>query len=145
VTGPRVEWAEHTADACLRVSADTLAELLVAAADAMIRFCVSGGEIAGSLRRQVRIEGHDLEELLVGWLGEINALISAEDLLTGAFTIEELRTGGPPPLSLRATIAGEPLDPARHALAIEIKAVTHHGCRVERRGERWSCQVIFDL
>ncbi len=40
---------------------------------------------------------------------------------------------------------GEPVDPARHAIHTEIKAVTYHRLAVRRTAARWETRVIFDL
>jgi hypothetical protein len=44
----------------------------------MICLCVPDGPICISRRKEVAIEGFDREELLVGWLSEINGLINAD-------------------------------------------------------------------
>ena len=44
-----------------------------------------------------------------------------------------------------ATLQGEPLDPARHPIDTEIKAVTYHQIAVEQVGGRWQARVIFDI
>jgi SHS2 domain-containing protein len=48
-------------------------------------------------------------------------------------------------LDLEATIGGEPIDRDRHILDHEVKAVTHHGARLEREGDRWVAEVILDI
>ena len=47
---------------------------------------------------------------------------------------------------MRST-AGEfsPLDPKKHSSEREVKAVTHHGFKVEKNGKGWTAEVIFDL
>jgi SHS2 domain-containing protein len=46
---------------------------------------------------------------------------------------------------LLATVHGEPLDPSRHPIDTEIKAVTYHQIAVEQTNGRWQTRVIFDL
>jgi len=49
------------------------------------------------------------------------------------------------PTGLRARVAGEPIDPARHPIVREIKAVTYHGLAVDRVAGGFSAQVVFDV
>ena len=42
---------------------------------------------------------------------------------------------------LSGTAWGEPLDPARHALDHEVKAITYHGLRVEQTADGWLAEV----
>jgi SHS2 domain-containing protein len=42
-------------------------------------------------------------------------------------------------------VRGERLDPARHQIFTEIKAVTFHGMRLERGEKGWEAQIIFDV
>jgi SHS2 domain-containing protein len=47
--------------------------------------------------------------------------------------------------SLEAEVKGESYDARRHDLQSEIKAATYHGLQIERKGEGWEAQVIFDV
>ena len=46
---------------------------------------------------------------------------------------------------LKATAWGEPMDPARHVLSHEVKAITYHGLGVERDGDDWIAEFIVDI
>ncbi len=46
---------------------------------------------------------------------------------------------------LEATLRGEKLDPERHQLGQEIKAVTYHKLVVEEREGKWYGQVVLDI
>lgn len=47
--------------------------------------------------------------------------------------------------SLVALVGGEKLDPARHEVFTEIKAVTFHAVRFECSDRGWEAQIIFGL
>ncbi|MFH1841989.1 MAG: archease [bacterium] len=140
-----MEQIDHTGDGGLRVTAASLPRLLTVCAEQMVRFCCPDGEIRSTVTRAVTIEGHDLVELLVGWLAEINTLMSLRYELYGRFHISELKTEGEPPLRLAGEVSGEPLTPQRHRIETEIKAVTYHEAYVRETASGWQCQVIFDL
>ena len=44
-----------------------------------------------------------------------------------------------------ATCRGEPMDPARHEMDHEVKAITYHGLRVEQTADGWVAEVIVDI
>ena len=46
---------------------------------------------------------------------------------------------------MRAALRGEEYDEGTHALRTLIKAVTYHGLRVQRDGDRYMGRVLFDL
>lgn len=47
--------------------------------------------------------------------------------------------------SFRATAFGERLDPARHRLGNEVKAITYHGLKVAQEADGWIAEVIVDI
>jgi SHS2 domain-containing protein len=47
--------------------------------------------------------------------------------------------------SLKATAAGEPLDPAQHQQRADVKAVTLHDFRVEETDSGWKAAAILDI
>ena len=69
----------------------------------------------------------------------IAAYFDAEHLVLGRF---EVHVNGH---SLSGTAWGEPLDPARHVLSHEVKAITYHGLRVEPTADGWLAEVIVDI
>src|SRR5262245_59050417 len=82
----------------------------------------------------------DVEDLLVRWLSELLYLYDTQRLLCCSFTFATLE-----PTHLTATVAGEPLDPERHPIDTEIKAVTYHQIAVEQVAGHWQACVILDL
>jgi SHS2 domain-containing protein len=130
---------EHTADFGLRVRADSLPRLFEEAAVAL--FAVMGIEPA-TVRRvetvKFHIPGTRLDDLLHDWLAELLFTFATRRLVLGEFTVE-LRSDG-----LTATARGEPFDPRRHELDVEVKAITYHGLRLEQLGNQWLAEVIVD-
>jgi SHS2 domain-containing protein len=60
-------------------------------------------------------------------------------MLFAKFTVTVTETG------LKGRAWGEPLDPTRHVLAHEVKAITYHELRVEQEGDEWVAEVIVDI
>jgi len=134
------EYFEHTADLGLRVRAADLNALFAEAGVALFAAVVEGLETVSQTQRiDVEIIGTDLEYLFFDWLRELLYRLDAEHLLFSRFDVTVGDSG------LKATAWGEPIDPARHVLSHEVKAITYHGLRVEREGDGWTAEVIVDI
>jgi len=137
------ETFEHTADVGLRVRADDLDALFADAARGLFTLIAGRIEDVSIVQEtQFRLEADDLEALLHDWLAELLYASSARRLLLRDF---ETRVRGPNPWELTAVARGEPIDPARHALEVEIKAITWHGLKVVRESNGWLAEVVVDV
>jgi SHS2 domain-containing protein len=131
---------DHTADLGLRVWGWTLPELYANAAEGMCALFFELPAVEPRERRPITAEGHDREELLVDWLGELLYVAEVEQFLPCRFEILELN-----PRRLRAEIAGEPFAPGRHRWRTGIKAATYHDLEITPApGGGWSVQIVFD-
>jgi len=139
-----VEHLDHTGDAGFIITAPTVRALFVASAQQMTSLRAPGAEVRPAVARDVTATGWDLAELLVGWLAEIHADGEAYREIYGSFTIDDL-TIADGACRVAGRAMGEPLDPARHRLACEIKAVTYHDAWVRQEAGAWRAQLIFDL
>jgi SHS2 domain-containing protein len=133
------EFLEHTADEGIRAFAPDLRGLLEAAARGMFAVIAEPTRVEPRVERRLEVEAASREELLHDWLERLNALHQIEGELYGEFEIELCG------LRLRALVRGEPLDPERHRLRVEIKAVTWHDLAVRETGEGLEATVLFDL
>jgi SHS2 domain-containing protein len=134
------EYFEHTADLGIRVRAPDLNGLFADAATALFAAVVDGLEGVRPVQQvEIAIDGADLDYLLFDWLRELLFRFDAEHHLLSQFDVRVSETGA------KATARGEPLDPARHVLSHEVKAITYHGLRVERDGDGWVAEVIVDI
>ncbi len=131
---------EHTADLGLRVRAPTLPELLADAGRGLFAIVVEDlASIQPVVTREFQIAGSDKTYLLFDWLNELLYVCDTERLAFSQFDVQITADG------LTATVRGEPLDPARHHLTHEIKAITYHGLKVEQTEEGWLAEVIVDI
>src|SRR5262245_14598912 len=134
------EFFEHTADLGLRVRAADLDTLFAEAAQALFAAILEDPAAVQPLQRvEVSLTGADREYLLFDWLKALLYRFDAEHLVFGRF---EVRVGDG---GLAGAAWGDPLDPARHQLAHEVKAITYHGLRVEREDGGWLAEVIVDI
>ena len=134
------ELFEHTADLGLRATAPDLDTLFAEMATCL---CAAILEDPTTVRATtavtVEIAGTDREFLLFDWLKELLYRFDAEHQVFGRFEVR-VRPDG-----LSATAWGEALDPERHLLNHEVKAITYHELAVVPVGEGWRAEVIVDI
>jgi SHS2 domain-containing protein len=134
------EFFEHTADLGLRVRAADLDMLFAETASALFAAVVEDPTTVQPLQQlDVELSGDDRTFLLFDWLKELLYHFDAEHLLLSRFEVHVTDAG------LTGTAWGEPLDPARHVLSHEVKAITYHGLRVEPTADGWLAEVIVDI
>lgn len=137
------EWlfhVDHTADECIEVVAPSPAVLFERLAAGWMLVVASPHGIEPREAWQVEVEGSDPEELLVNWLGELNFRHQCFHLVFAAFSVLEYDGS-----VLRAEIRGEAIDPTRHEILAEVKAVTYHHLRLAQEADGWRGRVLFDM
>ncbi len=131
---------EHTADFGIRIRADDLTGLFEEAARALFSTIVMDpATIRPRQEVTFELEADRPDDLLRDWLGELLYTSQADRLLLAEFSV---RLDG---TRLTATARGEPIDPTRHELDAEIKAITYHGLKLEPAGNGWLAEVIVDI
>jgi len=131
---------DHTGDVGIVVRAPQLTTLFERAAWGMFGIVTDLGAVRPVESRTIELEGSDRADLLVRWLSELNYLHLTERILFCRFEIQILRDE-----HLNATVLGERIDPERHTVYTEIKAVTYHGLEIRESDGEWRAQIIFDL
>jgi SHS2 domain-containing protein len=134
------ELFDHTADLGLRVRGDDLPTLFAEAACGLFSMIVESlAAVEPRLRIEIELPADRTDFLLFDWLNGLLARFETDRLLLCRFSVKLDELG------LHAVAAGEPLDPARHDLSHEVKAITYHGLTVERTGDCWQAEVIVDI
>ena len=132
------------ADIAFRATGGTLEELFAAAADATVNVMVEDlATIRDRKRIPLRLENDALDLLLFDFLNEFVYLKDAKGLLMRAGTI---RVGpNDPGFGLSGELYGEKLDPLRHPLRGDVKAVTLHRFDLKRTDDGWEATVVLDI
>ncbi|MFO0877317.1 MAG: archease [Gemmataceae bacterium] len=134
------ETFDHTADLGLRIRAADLPTLFAEAGRALLSILVEQPDaVAERARLDLRLPPDDLEYLLFDWLKALLYHFETERMLFARFAVRLDDTG------LHARAWGEPLDPARHEPAHEVKAITYHDLVVQQTPEGWLAEVIVDI
>ncbi len=133
-----------TADAAFKAWGESPEAMFIAAADATMNVMV--GDIDAISRHRtlpVRLDAEALDMLLFGLLQEIIFYKDADQLLLRVETVQIKREPGL--FFLEAETYGERIDPEKHDLQVDVKAVTLHRFKVEQTARGWEALVILDV
>lgn len=132
------------ADAEFRAWGKDLPEVFAAAADATINVMLRDlRQLESREHRQIELADTDADMLLFDLLQELIYFKDAEGLL---LRVPEIRIRAAEGLyRLSATAVGEAIDPQRHDLGVDVKAVTLHRYRLEQTDDVWSVYAILDI
>jgi SHS2 domain-containing protein len=134
------ETFEHTADLGLRIRAEDLNTLFAEAGRALCAVLVANPEEVRSVEEMpFSIRYNDVEELLHDWLTELLFTFHVYRRLLNKFEVNIQSNG------LTAIARGEKIDPRRHDINQEIKAITWHGLKVDHNKAGWMAEVIVDI
>ena len=136
----RWEHFPHEADMGVRGIGNTREEAFEQAAVAMSAVISDPAEISATEEVQISCQAPDDELLLVDWLNALVYEMATRRLLFGRYrvAIKDHR--------LTARAWGEPVDPARHQPAVEIKGATYTALRVAREANGdWVAQCVVDV
>ena len=132
-----------TSDLAFVARGETLEGAFAAAAEALLAATLDDpGSVEEQERRRVAFDEPDLELLLLRFLNELVYLRDAEELLLHAGRLRIERNDR---ARLDAELWGEPIQPERHPLASEVKAVTAHALQVRATAHGWEASVTLDV
>jgi SHS2 domain-containing protein len=133
-----------TADIAFEATGCDLPELFGAAADATMNVMIDNLDaIEPRETRHIELSNDEIDMLLFDFLQELIYLKDAERLLLRVRKVqidEKNKT-----YALRAEVAGEHLDDARHQQRADVKAVTLHDFSVEKKDGGWKARVLLDI
>jgi SHS2 domain-containing protein len=133
-----------TADIAFEAWGITREELFSASAEALLDTMLA--DAAAVVRREevsLHLEEQELDLLLYGFLAELVYYKDARRLLLRAGKLTIAGRGGV--IVLDAVVCGERIDPARHRLRVDVKAVTLHRLRVAYENGLWRATVVLDI
>ena len=130
------EFIPHTAEAGIRVQADTLEELYRGALEGMAEWLKPGLPRAADQRERIAVDSAFQNTLLVDFL--VDVLTRSQVARSVFFDLEmhHLETE-----RLECTLLGRAVD----GFDDDIKAITYHGAGIRQAGGRYETEVIFDI
>jgi SHS2 domain-containing protein len=126
------------------VTAPSLPQLFERAAVGTFHVLTNLSAVRAEDEVTITVEGRDREALMVRWLSELNYRHTVERQLFCDFAVDSIADTSDG-LTLTGTARGEPVDPERHTVYTEIKAITFHGMEIQETNDGWAVQVIFDM
>jgi SHS2 domain-containing protein len=133
----RYELLEHTADILVRASGKTMNEAFENAAYALFDTMCDASTVEPVTVKKVELSADDPEQLLVDWLSRLLFICDVDDMVFSEFEVKlEGRT-------LKARMKGERIDPDKHHLKTDVKAITYH--MLEVNASTNTVQVLFDI
>lgn len=133
-----------TADAAFEATGRTPEEMCSAAAEALLGVMIENpDDVAAERTLHIGCEADSLDMLLYRLLEELVFLKDARCLFLRIADIHIAGKYGA--FSLEADARGEKINPEKHRMIVDVKAVTLHRFRVEERGGLWTATVVVDV
>ncbi len=133
-----------TADIAFEAWGATREEMFAAAAEATMNVMVENlAAIENKEQRIISIQEETVEMLLFQFLQEFVYYKDAEQLLLRVAGVRIQDSQGA--FMLTAQARGETLNPRKHLLNVDVKAVTMHRFKVVEEMEGWKATVILDI
>jgi SHS2 domain-containing protein len=127
----------HTADLQIRAYGEDLPTLFANALRGMFISIKPKPLGNDTTEHPIEVSSHDLESLLVDFLSEALYLSDVYKEAYLDIVIEEMSK-----THIKGTLKGIKVEDFVEG---EIKAVTHHGLKVEKKGSFWEAEILFDL
>jgi len=128
-----------TADAGIRVRAKTLEELFCKTILATFNEITDIEKISPSKKVQLEVSG-ELPYLFADLINELLVLHEKEKFIAKECELVEVKEDG-----VKVVLVGGVFDPSVHPSKLVIKAATYHRLKVEKVGEDFVAEVIFDI
>jgi len=132
------------ADVAFEAWGQTPEEMIAAASDATLNIMVRNLDAVRDLdQRSFQVEDADIDLLLFQVLQELIYFKDAERLLLRVRRIQLRQRPGIWTAAIEAK--GETIDPDRHDLIVDVKAITLHRFQVEQTAGHWTATVVVDV
>jgi len=137
---PRYELLEHTADVAVRVRGADFGELYAGIVWAVVDLMADAAAVVPARAHPLELVAAGPEELVVALANEVLFCFETE-----RFLLPELEVGAATATSVRGTLRGEPLDPARHGWKTELKSATYHGLALRQTDGGLELDLVLDV
>jgi SHS2 domain-containing protein len=132
------------ADVAFEAEGATAKELFQEAAAALTNTMIRDpSAIEGRVIRAFDLEAKDIEMLLYRFLQELIFFKDAERLLFCRYELDVEQ--GIPAWRMHVRASGEEIDPEKHELLADVKAVSFHNFSIERTAGGWRAAVVVDV
>lgn len=133
------ELTEHPAEVGVRAWAASRERCLELACLGLVSIMTDPALVGSSVERVFSISAASDRDLLRRVLGEALYRMSEANLVFSSFSVAKAADG------VEVRCSGEPIDPDRHELRTEVKAITASGLSFGRVGGMWTATAIVDV
>lgn len=134
------EIIDISGDVGIKAFGGSIEEVFKNSAIGMYRLITDLEGVKGEKDISISVESNSLEGLLVSWLNELIFHFDAYNFIGKDIVILEMSDR-----KLKANVKGEEFDTERHERKLLIKAATYHRLKVEKAGDVWEADIIFDI
>lgn len=135
---------EHTADITLECWAPTLIQAFAEAAHGALEVILDTSTVEPLHPIEIDLQGIDLDELLVEWIGRLIALIDIKSYFYSKFEVFSI-TQESEGFTLKGQAWGEPIDLEKHDTRTEVKAMTYADLKIVQEPEKTMIWFTLDL
>ena len=132
-----------TAEPAFEAYGKTVDEVFANSALAIAETMTDSAKIKPKIKKSIKLVNSDLNTLLVDFLNEIVRMTDTDKLFFSKFKTKVTDAGGT--WILQAELAGEKINPKKHELRADIKAVTWHMFELKKGRTGWTARVVLDV
>jgi SHS2 domain-containing protein len=140
--GGKYNYIDHTADIAVRVTADSMEELFISAAEALMESSVESVNFRETEKKRINLNEYSPEELLVSFLSELNYFFTVRKWLLKKIKIikiEEYENIWQLKSECEGSIEVD------YMAKDEIKAVTFHQMEIKFDKGIYETIIVFDI
>ncbi len=133
-----------TADIAYLVYGKKIESLFSNAAEALTQTMVDIAKVKPLQSLKIEAQDSKLENLLLDFLNEILFCKDSKRMVFSRFCIKisKLEAKG---YRLNANLQGEEIDPLKHKLKCDVKAVTRHKFYLRKEKKEYSARIVLDI
>ena len=135
----KYKFLEHTADIMFEAYGKNLNELFENAALAIFESTANIKTVKAKIKKEIKLENKDTEELLHDFLSEIIFLKDAKALIFSKVKVSIKKN------KLKATLFGDKINKEKQELKDDIKAITYHLFKLEKTKHGYKATAIIDI
>ena len=135
----KYKFFDHTADVAFEAYGKTLNEVFENAALAVFETMVDLKTVDSKHKKVIRLEAENEERLFLDFLEELVFLKDFKYMVFNKFEVNINNN------RLDAVIYGEKINPSKHDLRVDVKAVTMHKFKLEKIKAGYKAFVILDI
>lgn len=132
------------ADVAFKAWGKSIEVMFLAAAEALLSFMLENFQILRQVESvNIKLKEENLEMLLFNYLQEFIFYKDARQLLLKPISLAIKKAKNS--FTLSGKLGGEKIDPARHLLYMDLKAVTLYRFKIDRNNNNWYTTIVLDV